>query len=143
MTTRDIARRCRRLDPETIPEVAGWLRMVEGGEIAACAEQHMVCAMVRRIFAEEDLYLDRERLDTYLGYQRLFPFDLEPDEKFMLALSLCLYNERGVPRFKTLFLYVGRGYGKNGFITFLAFCLTSKGNGITEYDVHVVATTEK
>lgn len=132
-----------RLDVERIPEVAGWLHMVEDGGIVACADQHLLCALVRRIFATEDLYLDRERLDRYLGYQRYFPFDLEPDELFMLALMLCLYNADGVPRFKVLLLYVGRGYGKNGFITFLTFCMLSAANGILEYDVHVVATTEE
>ena len=116
--------------------------MVEGGGIVACAEQHKLCAMVRRIFASEPLYLDRDRLDRYVSYQRHFPFDLTPDELFMLTLMLCVYNADGVPRFKTLFLYVGRGYGKNGFITFLAFCMLSDANGIREYDVHVVATTE-
>ena len=130
------------LDPDKIPEVAGWLHMVEDGRIAACVEQHLLCKLVRRIFATERLWLDRKRLDAYVGYQRYFPFDLEPDELFMLALMLCLYNADGVPRFKTLFLYVGRGYGKNGFITFLTFCLISKANGILEYDVHVIATTE-
>ena len=130
------------LDPDKIPEVAGWLHMVEDGKIEACVEQHLLCRLIRRIFATEKLWLDRKRLDTYVGYQRYFPFELEPDELFMLALILCLYNADGVPRFKVLFLYVGRGYGKNGFITFLTFCMTSKGNGILEYDVHVVATTE-
>ena len=116
--------------------------MVECGEIVACKEQHELCAMVRRIFASERLRLDRERLSRYVGYQKHFPFDLTPDELFMLALMLCVFNEDNVPRFKTLFLYVGRGYGKNGFITFLTFCMLSDANGILEYDVHVVATTE-
>lgn len=131
-----------RLDPDAIPEVAGWLHMVEDGKIVACKEQHQLCAMVRRIFATEDLWLDQLRLDRYVGYQRHFPFDLTEDELFMLALTLCLYNADGVPRFKILFLYVGRGYGKNGFITFLTFCLLSDANGILEYDVYVAATTE-
>jgi len=130
------------LDPERIPEVAEWLHIVEDGRIPACKEQHLVCAMIRRIFASEKLYLDRDRLDKYLSYQRFFPFNLNASEKFMLALMLCLYVDPGVPRFDTLFLYVGRGYGKNGFITFLAFCLMSKANGIVEYDLHVAATTE-
>lgn len=131
------------IDPETIPEVAEWLHLVEDGKIVACEEQHLMCAMVRRIFARERLWLDRKRLDRYLGYQRLFPFDLNAPERFMLALMLCLYAGPGIPRFKTLFLYVGRGFGKNGFITFLAFCLMSKANGIIEYDIHVAATTEE
>lgn len=131
------------LDPDSIPEVAGWLHMVEDGEIVACTEQHLLCSLVRHIFETEKLWLDRERLDKYVGYQRHFPFDLTPDELFMLTLMLCVYNADGVPRFKTLFLYVGRGYGKNGFITFLTFCMLSAANGILEYDVHVVATTEE
>lgn len=132
----------KTLDPETIPEVAEWLHVVEDGIIVACQEQHQLCAMVRRIFASEKLWLDRKRLDTYLSYQRFFPFKLNAPEKFMLALMLCVYMQPGIPRFKVLFLYVGRGFGKNGFITFLVFCLLSKANGILEYDVHVVATTE-
>ena len=136
-------RKFTRIDVEGVPEVAEWIHIVEDGKIVACQDQHLLCAFVRKIFETEDLYLDRKRLDTYLGYQKFFPFDLTPDEKFMLALMLCLYVSPGVPRFKILFLYVGRGYGKNGFITFLTFCLLSKGNGITEYDVHVVATTEE
>lgn len=130
------------LDPKGIPEVAGWLHMVEDGGIVACKEQHQLCALVRHIFEHELLYLDRDRLDRYKGYQRYFPFDLEPDELFMLALMLCTYTSDGIPRFKELFLYVGRGYGKNGFITFLTFCMLSDANGILEYDVHVVATSE-
>lgn len=136
-------RKMRRLtDPEKVPEIAGWLHMVEDGGIVACREQHQVCAFVRRIIATETLYIDRKRLTTYVSYQRYFPFDLTPDELFMLALVLCTYTAEGIPRFKILFLYVGRGYGKNGFITFVTFCLLSKANGILEYDVHVVATTE-
>lgn len=132
----------RIIDPETIPEVVEWIHIVEERRIEVCVFQIQLVAMVRRIFATERLWLDRNRLDAYLGYQRLFPFKLNAVEKFMLALMLCLYTEPGIPRFKTLFLYVGRGFGKNGFITFIAFCLLSKANGILEYDVHVAATTE-
>lgn len=117
--------------------------MVERGGIVACTEQHLLCSLVRHVFATESLTLDRARLDRYVGYQRYFPFDLTEDELFMLALMLCVYTEDGVPRFKTLFLYVGRGYGKNGFISYLTFCMLSDANGILEYDVHVVATTEE
>ena len=117
--------------------------MVEQGEIVSCREQRAVCAFVRHVFATELLWLDRERLDAYESYQRYFPFDLEPDELFVLALMLCTYSADGAPRFDELLLYVGRGYGKNGLITFLTFCLISKANGIREYNVDVAATTEK
>ena len=133
----------RIIDIETVPEIAEWVHIVEERRIEVCASQRALAAMVRRIFATERLWLDRARLDAYLGYQRLFPFDLNAIERFMLALMLCLYQESHIPRFKTLFLYVGRGFGKNGFITFLTFCMLSKANGILEYDVNVAATTEE
>ena len=132
----------RKLSPDAIPEVAEWLHIVEGGVIPVSKDNHQLCALVRKIFSEEELWLDRKRLDTYLGYQQYFPFKLNAPEKFMLALMLCVYMPPGIPRFETLFLYVGRGFGKNGFITFLVFCMLSKANGILEYDVHVAATTE-
>jgi phage terminase large subunit-like protein len=132
----------RKLSPDAIPEVAEWLHIVEGGVIPVSKDNHQLCALVRKIFSEEELWLDRKRLDTYLGYQQYFPFKLNAPEKFMLALMLCVYMLPGIPRFETLFLYVGRGFGKNGFITFLVFCMLSKANGILEYDVHVAATTE-
>jgi phage terminase large subunit-like protein len=132
----------RKLSPDAIPEVAEWLHIVEGGVIPVSKDNHQLCALVRKIFSEEELWLDRKRLDTYLGYQQYFPFRLNAPEKFMLALMLCVYMLPGIPRFETLFLYVGRGFGKNGFITFLVFCMLSKANGILEYDVHVAATTE-
>lgn len=138
----DISKMRRLTDPEKVPEISRWLHAVEDGKIVACQEQHQVCAMVRRIIANEVLYLDADRLKAYVGYQQYFPFDLTADELFMLTLMLCTFTSDGVPRFKVLFLYVGRGYGKNGFITFLVFCMLSKANGILEYDVHVVATTE-
>ena len=62
--------------------------MVEQGGIVACIEQHQLCSLVRYIFEHERLRLDRERLDRYVSYQRHFPFDLTPDELFMLALML-------------------------------------------------------
>lgn len=142
MCARARNRRYGTIDPETVPEIAEWLHIVEDEKIVTCCEQKQVCALVRTIFSTEKLYLDRERLKAYMGYQRYFPFDLDPAEKFMTALMLCLYAEGDIPRFKILFLYVGRGYGKNGFITYLTFCMLSKANGILEYDVNVAATSE-
>ena len=125
-----------------VPEVTGWLRDVECGRVPACEDMRMLCAHVRRVFATERLWVDRERLARYMGYQRHFPFDLSNDEKFLVALWLCTFREGGFPRWRDLLLYVGRGYGKTGFGAFLAFCMISPANGIENYDVDVCATTE-
>ena len=129
----------RRID---VPEINGWLRDVESGKVPACEDMKLLCAYVRRVFATEKLFVDRERLARYMGYQQHFPFSLSDDEKFIVALWLCTFREGGFPRFRDLLLYVGRGYGKTGFGAFLTFCMISPANGIPDYDVDVCATTQ-
>ena len=103
---------------------------------------HQLCKMVRHIFATERLFIDRERLERYMGYQKHFPFELGAEEKFLVALWLCTFREGFFPRFDDLLLYVGRGFGKTGFAGYLAFCLISPANGIQDYDVDICATVE-
>lgn len=125
-----------------VPEISGWLRDVEGGRVPACEDMRALCARVRKAFATERLWVDRERLARYMGYQRYFPFELSSDERFLVALWLCTFREGGFPRWPDLLLYVGRGYGKTGFGAFLTFCMISPANGIPRYDVDICATTE-
>lgn len=129
----------RRID---VPEISGWLRLVESGEVPACDEQRLLCAHVRSVFASERLWVDRGRLAAYMGYERYFPFDLAPEERFLVALWLCTYSEDGMPRWSDLLAYVARGWGKTGFAGYCAFCLLSPANGIPNYDVDICATTE-
>ena len=135
------AREARTHDTGEVPEVAGWLELVEGGGIAACREQHELCAYVRRTLATERLWIDRDTLARYLGYQRFFSWRLGPDEVMLVTLWLCTYRADGMPRWPDLLTYVGRGYGKTGFGGFCALCLISPANGIEGYDVDVCATT--
>lgn len=126
-----------------VPEIGRWIEMVEGGEVEACQDQHALCALVRGTFESEPLLVDVPRLRRYLGYQQFFDFDLSEEEVFLLALFLCTFREDGLPRWPELLCYVGRGWGKNGFGSFLTFCMASPANGIRYYDVDICATTEE
>lgn len=126
----------------TCPEITQWMRLVETGKVAVCEEQILLTKHVRRVFANEKLYINRQQLDDYMRFQELHPFDLFPWEKFCLALWLCVYKEDGNLRWPELFLLLGRGAGKNGFDAYAAFCLLSKANGINNYDVDICANTE-
>ena len=61
---------------------------METGRVPASIEMHQLCAHVRKVFAEERLWVDTEKLARYMGYQRYFPFNLSSDEKFQIALWL-------------------------------------------------------
>lgn len=122
-----------------------YIEMVEGGEIRACEEQHLLCAMVRRCFETEDIYIDSEQLEKYLGLCRYFPYERVFEwQEFVLALHDCTYwRETGMPRWPDLFCLIGRGAGKDGTIALEGMSLMSPYNGIRGYDVDVCANNEE
>ena len=124
------------------PEVLEYIELVESGTPRACPEQHALVAMVRKAFATEDLRVDRQQLDNYLGLQKYFQFRLFPWEKFLIALWDCTYRPDGWPRWKTLFCMVGRGAGKDGFIAFDSACSISPYNPVSHYNVDICANNE-
>lgn len=123
-------------------EIADYISIVRSGEYPACREQFLLCDMIERIFATEDLTVNEAQLHTYLSYQKYFPFNLFPWEIFCFALHNCVYRADGLLRFPVLVIYVGRGAGKNGFLGFEDFCLLTKTNGVPEYHIDIFATSE-
>ena len=125
--------------------VERYLTMVESGEIEACKDQHLLVAYVRKCFETEDIYTDEEQLSKYLGLSKYFPFDKVFEwEEFCIALHLCTYwRETGRPRWPDLFLMIGRGAGKDGFIALESISLVSPYNPIREYDVDICANAEE
>lgn len=131
--------------PCEIPkEVLGYLESVEQDCPRACREQHALAAYVRRVFAQEDVYVDREQLGRYLGLVKYFPYDrLFPWEEFLLALWDCTYKADWTPRWKTVLCMVGRGAGKDGFIAFDSACSISPYNPVAHYNVDICANNEE
>ncbi|WP_302743096.1 hypothetical protein, partial [uncultured Collinsella sp.] len=65
--------RARRHKQIRCREITGYMRLVETGRVRACERQHKLVAYVRRVFAEEELFIDVERLEKYKGMLRFFP----------------------------------------------------------------------
>ena len=111
------------------PHILAYLEQVEQG--IACKEQKALAAHIRKCFAQDNIYVDTEQLEKYLGLVRYFPYErLFPWEEFLIALWDCTYwKETGRPRWKTVFSMVGRGAGKDGFIAFDGMCYQSVQSG--------------
>lgn len=123
-------------------EVLEYIELVESGQPRACPEQHALVALVRRAFETEDLRVETERLEKYLGLQKYFPFALFPWEKFLFTLWNCTYTTQGRPRWKTVLCMVGRGAGKDGYIAFDSACSISPYNPVSHYNVDICAMNE-
>ena len=100
------------------PEVLRYIELVEADQPKPyCSRQHALVAHIRKVFAEEDIFVDTEQLRKYMGLVKYFPYDqLFPWEEFIVALWNCTYKAPGLPRWSKLFCMVGRGAGKDGLI---------------------------
>lgn len=77
-----------------------------------------------------------ELIERYFGMQ-LFPW-----EKFVLGLVHCYYDDDTLV-FSEYLIVMGRGNGKNGFISGLVWYLTTKYHGIEGYNVDIIANSEE
>ena len=131
-----------RSDGELPREVLDYVELVESDNPRSCKEQLALAAYVRRVFDTEEIYMDLERLANYLTLEKYFPFRLFPWQRFLTALWLCTFDPEGFPRWDTLAAMLARGGGKDGFIAFCAFCLTSPYNPVPNYDCDICGNDE-
>lgn len=119
-----------------------YLDIVRSGTIPMCKEQFLLADYVDKVFREEQLYVDEKQLEEYLALQKYFPYSLLPWEKFCFALHNCVYRSDGQLRWPILFIYVGRGSGKNGYLAFEDFALLTPVNPVEKYHIDIFATAE-
>lgn len=91
---------------------------------------------------EPGIYIDEEQLKRYFAFEKYFPYNLFPWERCLFALHNCTYRADGQLRFPALIIVVGRGSGKNGYLSFENFCLLTPVNGVQNYDIDIFATSE-
>lgn len=109
-----------------------------------CEEQKAMAALVRRCFETEDIYVDEKQLADYMRLEKYFPFQLFPWERFLTAIWDCTYwSDTGLPRWPTVFALLGRGAGKDGFISFSSLCSVSPFCESPRYDVDICANLEE
>ena len=123
-------------------EIEDYIKYVRSKEAVVCEEQLLLCDFVEKVFREEDVHVDEEQLKRYLAFQVYFPYRLLPWELFCFALHNCTYRADGQLRFPVLFILVGRGAGKNGYLAFEDFCLVTPVNGVRGYNIDMFATSE-
>ena len=126
--------------PEQLQE---YIDIVKNGTFRTCNEQKLLVEMVENVFQTETLKCDAIQIEKYLSYQKYFPFALFPWEVFCFVLHNCIFKTDGTPRFSDLFVLMGRGGGKNGYLSFEDFCLITDTNGVAYYDCDICANSEE
>lgn len=125
-------------------EIEEYLELVERGPRRVCDEQKALARLVRRSFETENIFVNTEQLRKYLGLAKYFHFQLFPWEKFLTALWDCTYwRASGLPKWPNVFALIGRGAGKDGYISYSSLCSVSPYCEVPRYDVDICANLEE
>lgn len=125
------------------PELSEYVDIVRSGKVRTCNDMKQLIAHVANALETEELYFDPEQVAKYMSYQKYFPFSLYPWEKYCFVLHNCIFKPNGLPRWRDLLVYGGRGLGKNGYLSFEDFCLLTETNGIPKYHIDICANSEE
>lgn len=120
-----------------------YIDIVEGDETNTCNEQKLLVQLVKKVFETEKLIINEVQVEKYLSYQKYFPFELFPWEIFCFILHNCVFKTDGTPRWSDFFGLMGRGAGKNGYLSFVCFCLLTETHGVAYYDIDICANSEE
>lgn len=131
----------KRYDKNIDPYVS----MILENKVEHCKEQELMLKnIVLPVLERGDVYIDHERIEKGLALQKYFPFELFAWERFLFALIVGVrYKETDAVFFTDIRIIVGRGAGKNGFISFLCFYFLSPQHGVPHYDIDILANSER
>lgn len=121
-----------------------YIRKIKNNEVEHCKEQDlMIDNIVIPTLERPDVRIDDEKIEKGLSLQKYFPYRLIEWEVFLFALIVGVTFTNGDIVFNEICAMVGRGTGKNGFISFLIFYFLSPYHGIQGYNVDLMANTEE
>lgn len=121
-----------------------YIELIKSGKVEHCKEQEqMIDNLILPVLARDDVYINVEEIEKGLALQKYFEYELIEWEIFCFAVIVGIrFKENDDIYFKDIRIIIGRGSGKNGFISFLAFYFLSPAHGINGYDIDILANTE-
>lgn len=123
--------------------IQDYIQSIRSGEIPASREMHQACDYIEGKLNNPDVFVDTEKTEKSVELiERYFRMKLFPWEKFALALVHCYYKSSDTLVFTEYLIMMGRGNGKNGFISGVAWYLTTMYHGVPGYNVDIIANSE-
>lgn len=94
------------------------------------------------VLVKDNIYFDDEKIDKCIKFIDKWYFPVQPFQKFIIAFLFLMDDELNTPYFTEFALFMGRGAGKNGFISAISDFFTTPIHGIKKYDISIVANSE-
>lgn len=127
----------------TCSYITDYITSIQSGAVPASREIHQACGYIEEKLSNPDVFIDTAKTEKAIELiERYFGIALFPWEKFVLALMHCYYPADDTLVFDEFLIMMGRGNGKNGFISGVAWYLTTKYHGVKGYNVDIIANSE-
>lgn len=125
--------------------VENYINKWKKGEILLNEKRKKLIRLIEKeILPRDDLYyFDEEQIENYINFSESWYFELDEWEKFIAPFIFLFTKEDDECVFDEFVINMGRGGGKNGFISTLSNYFISSLHGIDYYDVSIVANSEK
>lgn len=116
---------------------------IRSGKIPACRELKQAMDYIEFKLDNPNIFIDTEKIDKAVELiERYFEIKLLNWQLFVIALIHCYYKSSDMVVFDEIFIEMGRGNGKNGFISPVSWYLTTHYHGIKEYNIDIIANSE-
>lgn len=134
-------RRCRQKDYH--PYIDSYIDGVYSGEIITPDDIVLAMELVERKLCDQNVFIDSEKIGKAVELtEKYFEIRLFDWELFLFGLIHCYYSDNDTVVFDEYIIMMGRGNGKNGFISPVAWYLTTHYHGVKEYNVEIIANSE-
>src|SRR5699024_6745289 len=94
------------------------------------------------VLNRDDVYFDEKQIDQCIKYCEKWFFKFESFQKFITAFLFLKYKETDRLFYRRFLIMMGRGGGKNGYISAISSYLKSELHGVRNYNISLVANSE-
>lgn len=123
--------------------IDAYMDAVRSGAVPTSKELKQAMDLIERKLSNPDVLIDVDKIEKAKELiERYFRIHLMPWEMLVLSLVHCYYKSDDTVVFSEFFIIMGRGNGKNGFISGLAWYLTTHYHGVSGYNVDIIANSE-
>ncbi len=125
------------------PYIDQYMDDINSGKILASKDIKKAMVYIDRKLSDPDVFIDSAKIDKAVELiERYFEMKLFDWELFVIGLVHCYYKSTDTVVFREFLIVMGRGNGKNGFISGLAWYLTTHYHGVKGYNVDIIANSE-
>lgn len=133
--------KCRRKDYHKY--IDDYIDGCRSGKINVEEDILLALDLVEEKLDDDRVFIDTEKIEKAAELmERYFEVSLFDWELAMVALVHCYYEDEDMVVFDEFILLMGRGNGKNGFISMLSWYFTTHYHGIKGYNVEIIANSQ-